>query len=129
MIEEIGTLPRDVQFVAYEQAREWLAGSESPDVKPRLKAAGKKINGRQRGKAKTSDVSEVLFNKRLYLPDEVLKFERRLISETLAKVNGRVTHAAELLGVGYQRLAYIIETRHPDLLKKRSPVRRRPRKQ
>jgi tetratricopeptide (TPR) repeat protein len=127
MIEELETLPRAVQSVAYEQAREWLADSQSPDIKPRLKAAGKKING-GRGKAKITDVSEVLFNKRVYLPDEVLKFERGLISETLAKVNGRVTHAAELLGVGYQRLAYIIETRHPDLLKKRSPVRRRPRK-
>lgn len=118
MIEEIDTLPREIQSVAYEQAREWLADSESPDVQPRLKAAGKKINGERGGKKKSTDVSKVLFNQRVYLPDEVLKFERGLISETLTKVNGRVTHAAELLGVGYQRLAYIIETRHPDLLKK-----------
>lgn len=78
MIEELDTLPRDIQAVAYEQAREWLAGSESPDVKPRLKAAGKKIDGGRRGKGKTTDASEVLFNKRVYLPDEVLKFERGL---------------------------------------------------
>jgi len=55
-------------------------------------------------------------------------FERARIVEALAKVNGKVTHAAELLGMNYQKLAYIIETRHPDLLKKRTPVRRRPRK-
>ena len=30
--------PGDVQSVAYAQAREWLASSESPDIKPRLKA-------------------------------------------------------------------------------------------
>jgi len=42
------------------------------------------------------------------LEGEVLNFERSLISQTLAKVNGKVTHAAELLGVGYQKLAYII---------------------
>ena len=57
-----------------------------------------------------------------------MRFERGLISEALAQVNGKVTHAAKLLGLNYQKLAYIIETKHPDLLKKRTPVRRRPRK-
>jgi len=55
MIEEIDTLRREVQSVAHEQAREWLASSESPDIKPRLKAAAKKIDG-ARSKAKGSDV-------------------------------------------------------------------------
>jgi hypothetical protein len=32
MIEEIDTLPREVQSVAYAQAREWLASSVSPDI-------------------------------------------------------------------------------------------------
>ena len=128
MLEEIDMLPPDVQSVAYENAKEWLASSESPDIKPRLKAAGKKIDGKRRSKPAIAEIREVLFNKRYDLEDEVLKFERGLISQTLARVNGKVTHAAELLGVGYQKLAYIIETKHPDLLKKRTPVRRRPRK-
>ena len=127
MIEEIDALPREVQSVAYAQAREWLASSDSPDIKPRLKAVAKKIDGAG-SMTKTPNAHEVLFNKRLDLEAEVLKFERGLISQTLAKVNGKVTHAAELLGLGYQKLAYIIETKHPDLLKKRTPVRRRPRK-
>jgi DNA-binding NtrC family response regulator len=63
----------------------------------------------------------------LDLAEEVLKFERGLISQALVKVNGKVTHAAELLGVGYQTLAHMIERKHPDLLKTRTPVRRRPR--
>ncbi|HYV13786.1 MAG TPA: helix-turn-helix domain-containing protein [Pyrinomonadaceae bacterium] len=124
MIEEIDTLPHEVQSVAYAQAREWLATSDSPDIKPRLRAIRKKIDG-IRSKSKAADVHEVLFNKRLDLRAEVLKFERGLISQTLARVNGRVTDAAKLLGVAYQTLAYIIETKHPDLLKKRTPVRRR----
>ena len=127
MIEEIDTLPRHVQSVAYAQAREWLATSDSPDIKPRLKTVAKKIDG-ARSMTKTPNAHEVLFNKRLDLEAEVLKFERGLISETLAKVNGKVTQAAELLGLGYQKLAYIIETKHPDLLKTRTPVRRRPRR-
>jgi tetratricopeptide (TPR) repeat protein len=128
MIEEIDKLPRDVQSVAYEQAKEWLANSESPDIKPRLRAAGKKIDGKRKRTVSVADMHDVLFNKRYNLEAEVLKFERGLISQALAKVNGKVTHAAELLGLGYQKLAYIIETKHPELLKNRTPVRRRPRK-
>ena len=127
MIEELDTLPRETQTVAYEQAREWLAGSRSPDIKQRLRAVAKRIDG-GRLKVKTAGINEVLFNKPYNLEEEVLKFERGRISEALAKVNGKVTHAAKLLGLNYQKLAYIIETRHPDLLKNRTPVRRRPRK-
>jgi len=127
MIEEIDTLPHDVQSAAYEQAREWLATSDSPDIKPRLKAVAKKIDG-IRTMTKSANAYELLFNKPCDLEAEVLRFERARIVEALAKVNGKVTHAAELLGMNYQKLAYIIETRHPDLLKKRTPVRRRPRK-
>ena len=70
-----------------------------------------------------------LFNEPIDLADAVLKFERNLISEALAKVNGRVSYAAKLLGIGYQGLAYIIESRHPELLKQRTPVYRRSRRQ
>lgn len=127
MLEEIETLPHEVQSAAYEKAREWLASSDSPNVKPRLRAARRRIAAQRQRKAQPVDALEVLFNKRYDFHDQVLEFERRLISETLAKVGGKVTHAAKLLGVPYQYLAFIIETKHPDLIKKRSPVRRRPR--
>lgn len=56
--------------------------------------------------------------------------EKALIKQALTQANGRVTHAASLLSMSYQALAYIIESRHKDLLKERSPVhRRRPRKE
>jgi DNA-binding NtrC family response regulator len=125
MIEEMDTLPPAVRSVAYTQAREWLADRQSPDTKPRLKAARRKIGGELLRKAKIVDVREVLFNKRCDLEDEVLKYERDLIRRTLAKVNGQVTDAAKLLNVGRQRLAQRIETKHPDLLKERTPVHRR----
>ena len=38
-----------------------------------------------------------------------------------------ILHAASLLEMRYQSLAYIIERRRPDLLKKRTPIRRRQR--
>lgn len=71
---------------------------------------------------------EADINKMLAAPKthvQVLQFERGLIRDALTKVNGKVTYAAELLGVGRQWLAYISETRHPDLLNERTPVRRR----
>jgi Bacterial regulatory protein, Fis family len=46
--------------------------------------------------------------------DEVLKLERNLISEVLAKVNGRVSYAAKLLGAGYQGPVYIMTPDTPN---------------
>ena len=107
MIEEIDTLPCNIQTVAFDQAKEWLASSESPDIKPRLKAARRKIAAQEESGPQPVDVRDVLFNKRHDFEAEVLKFERELISEMLAKFNGKVSHAAKWLGLGYQRLAYI----------------------
>lgn len=54
--------------------------------------------------------------------------EESLIRNTLSRVNGSVTRAAKQMGMSYQGLAYIIQCRHPELLKERSPVRHRSRK-
>lgn len=41
---------------------------------------------------------------------------------------GSVVHAARSLGISFQALTYMLETRHKDLLSYRTPVRKRPRK-
>jgi tetratricopeptide (TPR) repeat protein len=125
MIEEIDELPPEIQYAAYEQAREWLATSQSEDIKQRFEAVGKKLALELRGEQTGESTAEVLYNKPFVLPDEVLKFERELISNALIKVNGSITQAAKFLGVSYQRLGYILETRHKDLLKQRTPIYRR----
>jgi tetratricopeptide (TPR) repeat protein len=125
MLEEIDQLPLETLSAAYEKAGEWLADSQSQDARLRLEAVGRKLALELRGEWKSENPIEVLYNKNLHLPDEVLRYERELISNALTKVNGSVTYAAKLLGVSYQRLAYILETRHKDLLNERSPVRRR----
>ena len=125
MIEELDQLAAEILYAAYEQAREWLSMSQSQDVKRRFEAVGKKLALELRGAQAGESTADVLYNKPLILPDEVLKFERELISDALIKVNGSITYAAKLLGVSYQRLGYILETRHKDLLKERTPVRRR----
>jgi len=126
LTEEIDDLSPVVLSVAYQQAKEWLTDCQSEDISLRLAEAQKKLPSEV--EIASQGAAEILFNKPSRLPDEVLKFERRLISQALAKVDGQVTHAAKLLGIGRQRLAYILETRHQDLLKDRTPIRRRGRK-
>src|SRR5919205_47811 len=55
--------------------------------------------------------------------------EHDLIERALQNADGSVVHAARSLGISFQALTYMLETRHKDLLKYRTPVRRRPRKE
>jgi tetratricopeptide (TPR) repeat protein len=129
LIEEIDDLTLGVLAAAYLQASEWLTNCQSQQLLLRFKAAGARLAAQIQHGPSTADTKTSLFNEPIDLADEVLEFERHLISEALAKVNGRVSYAAKLLGIGYQGLAYIIESRHPELLKQRTPVYRRSRKQ
>ncbi len=127
LIEEIDHLALDVLLAAYDNASEWLADCQSVGLSKRLNRAARKVIARLRSEEKP-EKAEALFNRGCSLPKEILKFEHGLIKNTLAQVNGSVTHAAKLLGVSYQRLAYTIESRHKDLLKERMPVRHRGKK-
>jgi tetratricopeptide (TPR) repeat protein len=128
LIEEINDLTLGVLAAAYLQASEWLTNCQSQQLLLRFKAAGAKLAAQIQHGLGTENSRPSLFNEPIKLADEVLKFERNLISEALVKVNGRVSYAAKLLGIGYQGLAYIIESRHPELLKQRTPIYRRPRR-
>ena len=114
---------------AYQQAREWLAGSERQDIRLRLGDAAGKLAQTLRGELSTDRASEILFTKPFDLQAMMLKYEGTLIKQALAQANGSVTHAASLLGVSYQALCYMVEKRHPSLLKERTPIRRRRKNQ
>ena len=67
------------------------------------------------------------------LPGRGLREEKRSleyegIKAALEQANGSVTLAARSLGISSQALTYMLETRHKDLLKYRTPVKRRKRK-
>jgi tetratricopeptide (TPR) repeat protein len=128
LIEEVENLDPLTLQAAYQQAREWLANSEHQDVLRRLSNAAGRLAESLRGELSTDKANEILFTKPCDLQDRMLKYEKTLIKQALAQTNGSVTRAASLLGVSYQALCYMIETRHRDLLKERSPVRRRARK-
>lgn len=55
--------------------------------------------------------------------------EHDAIKAALEQAQGSVVHAARSLGISFQALTYMLETRHKDLLKYRTPARRRSRKQ
>lgn len=59
------------------------------------------------------------------LEKAMLQYEGLLIAAALAHTGGKIGKAAEILGLTYQGLAYIINHRHQELLVLRSPVRRR----
>ncbi len=129
LIEEIDQLQPTMLQAAYDRAREWLSKSEEQEILLRLNEAAGKLASSLRGELNAEQASEVLLSKPRDLQRKMLETERAMIRQALAQANGSVTHAASLLGMSYQGLAYVIESRHTDLLKERSPIRRRrPRK-
>jgi len=125
LIEEIQDLSSDILQAAYRQAREWLANSQSPDIKLRLADVATRVVASIHTELSTDEATEILLSEPGGLRAQLEKHERVVIKRALDEVDGRVTHAASLLDMRYQSLAYIIERRHPDLLKKRTPIRRR----
>lgn len=59
------------------------------------------------------------------LNEEISSFEHDTIKLALENFRGSVTRAARSLGMSHQALAYIVETRHKDLVKYMKPPRRR----
>jgi tetratricopeptide (TPR) repeat protein len=130
MIEELNDLSPATLHAAYQQAREWLSNSQSQEVKLRLADAASKVTASVREEVSSEEATEVLLSKPGDLQRRMLEIEGQMIRRALAQANGRVTHAASLLGMSYQALCYILGSRHKDLLKERTPIRRRrpPRK-
>jgi tetratricopeptide (TPR) repeat protein len=128
MIEEVDHLsPRTLQ-AAYQQARVWLADSQNREVLSRLNAAGGKLADSLCKEMSRDEAVDVLLPKPLNLDQRLLECEHETIKQALAQTDGSVAQAAPLIGRSYQGLSHMIEAKHPDLLTKRTPIRRRPRK-
>ena len=53
--------------------------------------------------------------------------EARYIERALEEAEGSVTRAAKMLGLKYQTLIFLLNTRHKQLAGKRTPAKRRPK--
>jgi tetratricopeptide (TPR) repeat protein len=123
LIEEVSNLSPAMIQAAYERAREWLVDCQSKDVLSRLnQAAGKFVSS---VRLSAEDATEILLTKGCDFQQGILHVEGEMIRQALAQANGRITKAASLLGLSHQALSYIIQSRHKDLLKERTPVRHR----
>jgi tetratricopeptide (TPR) repeat protein len=125
LLEEVRELSPTVLQAAYRQAREWLAASQSPDIKLRLGDIAERLAASIQIELNEEQATEILLTEPGGLKEQLWKHEGVVIKRALVQANGSMTHAASLLGMNYQSLAFIIESRHRDLLKERSPIRRR----
>jgi len=129
LIEEIDHLTPVALAHAYQQAIEWLPNCQSETLLLKFQAAGMKLALALLRERKTEGATKTVFNTPCNLTTEVLLFERDLIRQALAQVEGgRVVDAAKSLGISYQRLANRIRTKHHELSNERSPVRPRAKK-
>lgn len=127
LIEELDELAPDALYAVYD-ASEWVVNSQSLELLRRLDQAARRVFSTLRCEQKADAAIEAILNQPCNLQAEVLKFEASLIRQALAQANGSVTPAAKSLEMTYQGLAYVIGSRHKDLLKERSPIRHRSRK-
>jgi hypothetical protein len=125
MIEEVDSLAPVTLQAAYQQARDWLADSQNREVLSRLNAAGGKLADSLCREMSRDEAVDVLLTKPLDLDQRLLKCEHETIQQALAQTNGSVALAAPLIGRTPQGLSHMIEAKHPDLLKKRTPIHRR----
>jgi tetratricopeptide (TPR) repeat protein len=126
LIEEVNSLSSDTLQAAYQQAREWLADSQSVEVLLRLNEAAGKLAASVRRELSRDEAVDLLLTKPYHIDQKLLEYEHDLIKQALIQSDGKVSHAAKLVGKSYQGLAKMIETKHPDLVIARTPVRRRP---
>ena len=129
MIEELAHLSVEEMQAAFLKASQWLAECQSKALLRRLIEAAIKVVSHGGGDLGGEAGTNILLTKSPNLHAAVVEYERRVIRQALSKVNGSVTRAAALVGLSHQGLAYIIQSRHKELLKERSPIHRRPRKQ
>jgi tetratricopeptide (TPR) repeat protein len=59
------------------------------------------------------------------LSEEMHRYEAQLIHQALARARGSITQAARLLGITHQRLGFILQGRHKELVSARTPKKHR----
>jgi CheY-like chemotaxis protein len=126
VLEELsGLIPAGELRATCERAAELLADSQHPSLKDRLLACAIQLLSA----AGASDVGqEEEFKaprtwKGFSFREAIRRYERFLIELALKDAGGVVSRAAQLLGYKYhQSLISLINHRHPELLRSRSPV-------
>lgn len=128
LIEELGdqTSAPDLALI-YKSAVDLLRQSQDPTATKRLLACSTKvIDALASGRDDQTPIAKDHTWDGFSFKQRRLNSEKIMIEQALRDAKGSVTKAARLLGFKHhQSLIVLINTRHSDLLKKRSAVRRR----
>lgn len=129
IIEELAeqTSATDLASI-YQSAADLLKRSQDPSVSKRLIAGARKvIEALGESDGKDRQASEHSWDG-FSFKEKILDCERAIIERALRDSNGSVTRAARLLGFRHhQSLISLINSRHKELLKTRTAVRKRRR--
>lgn len=101
---------------AYRIADQYLSKTQDEEVMTRLRDCARRA-------VKQLGAPQIARN--FSLPAALRVLEAKFIEEALLRTEGRITKAASLLGITHQALHGIINTRHTQLLSKRTPVQKR----
>jgi DNA-binding NtrC family response regulator len=129
MIEEMGEQISAMDLVPiYRSATQLLQRTQDPTVGKRLIASARTIiRALQDSRSKNQEAPQGSWEG-FSFKEKVVECERALIERALRDANGSVTRAARLLGFKHhQSLISLINSRHQELLKTRTAVRKRRR--
>lgn len=128
IIEELSEQTSSPELASiYQSAADLLQRSQDPSAGTRLISCARKVIDSlgDAGRAEDSVVEENSWEG-FSFKQEVLKSEKALIERALKDAGGSVTRAARLLGFRHhQSFISLINSRHKELLKTRSAVRKR----
>jgi tetratricopeptide (TPR) repeat protein len=118
LIEELGAshLSDEVIYKTYCHADDLLRQTQDAETIARLRACARTV---------ILLIADVGMGARFSLSEALRSYEARFIRRALIEAEGIVTTAAKRLGISYQKLQYLLETRHEDLAPVRKPVKKR----
>jgi two-component system, chemotaxis family, chemotaxis protein CheY len=130
IIEELSEQNSPIELATiFKAAAEGLKRSQDPIITSQLiGCAGRVIDAFATDGEPSSDVDAALEGgwQNFSLRQELRNYERGLIARALREAKGSVTRAAKMLGFKHhQSLISLINSRHKELLKTRSAIRRR----
>lgn len=111
-------LSQSEAFSVYSRADDLLKHTQDAELVARLRAAARAVAHRLAVHSMGADFS---------LTEAVNDYEAQFIRRALEDEHGSVSRAAVRLGINYQKLVYLLETRHRHLLNVRTPARKRRR--
>jgi CheY-like chemotaxis protein len=129
MIEEMGGQTSATELASiYQSAADLLQRSQDPSVGKRLIACARTvIEALGNSESENREAPEHSWEG-FSFKEKILECERAIIERALRDANGSVTRAARLLGFKHhQSLISLINSRHKELLKTRTAVRKRRR--